>query len=68
MQQITAVRQRKINSMSDREKRANAAEARIRPTKCVTCDTVIASVPFERLTYKYCCIECVKEHKKKLSK
>jgi len=60
------VRQNKINTMADREKRAQAAEARLRPTKCTNCDTIIASVPYERLTLKYCCLECIREHKKKL--
>jgi len=60
------MRQHKINSMTDREKRANAAEARLRPTKCSFCDTIIAGVPYERLSLPYCCLECIREHIKKM--
>ena len=56
--------------MSEREKRAYAAELRLAGAtavkKCDNCGTALTMVPFERLTFKYCSTKCVMEHKKTL--
>jgi len=59
----------KMKNMSDREKRALAAEKRLMASKgvilkCEQCKNEIAGVPFERLEFKYCTTKCVLEHKK----
>jgi len=54
-----------MEKMTDREKRAFAAESRM-PTapKCFQCQTNLPIVPFERLKYKYCTIACLQIHMK----
>ena len=69
----TKARQDKLEHMSDREKRALAAEQRIQRAsgtlkKCDMCSTSITGIPFERYDFKYCSIECLLEHKKKIGK
>ncbi len=67
-------------SLSDRDKRAMAAEKRMikqlpvgsavrSAGVCAACGSSLAGVvPFERLTYKYCSMACVKEHRTRLEK
>eukprot|EP01129_Flabellula_baltica_P000732 TRINITY_DN10695_c0_g1_i1.p1 TRINITY_DN10695_c0_g1~~TRINITY_DN10695_c0_g1_i1.p1 ORF type:complete len:614 (-),score=131.56 TRINITY_DN10695_c0_g1_i1:2-1843(-) len=60
-------RNNKIRLMSDREKRALAAEQRIlkqagQNRLCDNCNQEIMGVPFERLNYKYCSTSCVRSH------
>ncbi|KAJ3085282.1 Ankyrin repeat and zinc finger domain-containing protein 1 [Quaeritorhiza haematococci] len=48
----------------EREKRAIAAEARLRTTRnlCAACSkSLIGVTPFEKGVYKYCCVECVRK-------
>ncbi|XP_019849233.1 PREDICTED: ankyrin repeat and zinc finger domain-containing protein 1-like [Amphimedon queenslandica] len=64
-------------NLSEREKRALAAEKRMAAladidlTKYGKCDwcssTLCGVVPFERLQHKYCSIDCVREHRTFLS-
>ncbi|XP_038045046.1 ankyrin repeat and zinc finger domain-containing protein 1-like [Patiria miniata] len=73
---------RKFASLSDREKRALAAERRFQAQlavqgatatettqlsntkRCWLCGTsLVGKVPFEYLDYKFCTIQCVKQHK-----
>lgn len=51
-----------------RELRAAAAEARMLGNRCASCKKSLEGlVPFERLAYKYCSVECVSEHRQKLN-
>jgi len=59
--------------MSEREKRALAAENRFAATlgksrPCDFCGVPLTMVPFERLEFKYCTVECVHKHMDKLDK
>jgi len=59
--------------MSEREKRALAAETRFATTQgktqlCDFCSVPLTMVPFERLEYKYCTLECVRKHMDELEK
>jgi len=63
----------KIANMSEREKRALAAETRFATTlgktqPCDFCGVPLTMVPFERLNYKYCKLECVRKHMDELEK
>eukprot|EP01132_Coremiostelium_polycephalum_P005541 gene5541-6900_t len=57
--------------LTDREKRALAAERRMTGTtsfkQCEICKSTIPGVPFERLNYIYCSTVCVLAHKKQLN-
>eukprot|EP01087_Luapelamoeba_hula_P013788 TRINITY_DN3968_c3_g1_i1.p4 TRINITY_DN3968_c3_g1~~TRINITY_DN3968_c3_g1_i1.p4 ORF type:complete len:133 (+),score=53.20 TRINITY_DN3968_c3_g1_i1:175-573(+) len=87
--EMDAVAQRKratekaLAGMSDRERRAYAAEQRARVQQSVQSSSSSSSsggaecewcgkpmgpnvVPYSRLTYKYCSMPCVTEHKKTL--
>jgi len=59
-----AERASKIANLSEREKRALAAENRIRGNArpCDFCKNLLTMVPFERLEFKYCTVECVRRH------
>lgn len=47
-----------------RELRAAAAEARLLGNRCASCKKSLQGlVPFERLAYKYCSIDCVDNHR-----
>jgi hypothetical protein len=61
-------RTKKILSMSEREKRAMAAERRINPkaNTCDNCGKTITTEPFEKFSFKYCSSNCVVEHKRLL--
>lgn len=69
-------REAKYKSMSEREKRADAATRRMMLMKsmaggeameaCAMCSRPLLEVPFERLTYKYCTTACLRAHKTKL--
>lgn len=51
-----------------RELRAAAAEARMLGNSCAWCKKSLAElVPFERLAFKYCSIDCVDKHRQKLN-
>lgn len=51
-----------------RELRAAAAEARLLGNRCAGCQKSLDGViPFERLKYKYCTLECLNEHRQKLN-
>jgi len=57
--------------LNEREKRALAAERRLTSlTKssitCAFCKKNFSSIPFDRLTFKYCSTGCVMSHKKEL--
>mmetsp|Transcript_29807 Transcript_29807/g.48122 ORF Transcript_29807/g.48122 Transcript_29807/m.48122 type:complete len:644 (+) Transcript_29807:313-2244(+) len=61
--------------LSDREKRARAAELRMSATKgggtlrvCQQCGKSIVEDPFVRLEFSYCSTKCVKEHKEALDR
>lgn len=61
-------REQTLSFMSDREKRALAAERRIAATKgkstpCAMCDKPITRLPFSRLEYQYCSLECLHTHR-----
>jgi len=73
LEQAYQARQQQIKGMSDREKRALAAEERMKAMKneakrCAYCDKAITSVPFERLQYKYDSLNCLGEHRRQLDK
>lgn len=59
-------RTKRILNMSEREKRALAAERRLNPNAntCDNCGSKITGEPFERFSFKYCSSECVVEHKR----
>ncbi len=73
-------RETAVASLTDRERRAMAAERRMArqlPSAttvrgagaCEVCSQSLAGVlPFERLTYKYCSMACVKEHRIQLAR
>ncbi|KYQ88554.1 hypothetical protein DLAC_11283 [Tieghemostelium lacteum] len=66
IEQIQMTKIMQESKLTDREKRALAAESRSNPLlakKCDNCNQNIPGVPFERLTYKYCSVACVKSHK-----
>lgn len=51
-----------------RELRAAAAEARLLGNKCAFCRRDLSGLtPFERLSYKYCSVECVNKHRQQLN-
>jgi len=57
--------------LNEREKRALAAERRFTTLTtssilCGFCKKNFSSVPFDRLTFKYCSTACVMSHKKEL--
>lgn len=78
LQRTELERQKMVQNLSDRERRALAAEKRMANqlpdikdvTKYDTCcwcgSSLCGVVPFEKLHYKYCKIECVREHRKEL--
>lgn len=52
----------------EREKRAAAAERRLRENSCEFCQKSLRGlVPFERLAFKYCSTDCVHQHRKALT-
>lgn len=59
-------RTKRVLNMSEREKRALAAERRLNPNAntCDNCGKKITGEPFERYSFKYCASECVVEHKR----
>jgi len=61
-----------MQSMSESEKRARAADIRIMTSKgtlpkCDQCSNLLTMVPFERLSHKYCSLNCVRLHREKSS-
>jgi len=66
--------QRRLDSMSEREKRAHAAEVRRiahspKPSElCDFCKKPLTMVPFYRYEFKYCSISCVHQHREILEK
>eukprot|EP01117_Protostelium_nocturnum_P010589 TRINITY_DN3806_c0_g1_i3.p1 TRINITY_DN3806_c0_g1~~TRINITY_DN3806_c0_g1_i3.p1 ORF type:complete len:664 (+),score=278.14 TRINITY_DN3806_c0_g1_i3:127-2118(+) len=68
---INEERENAMKNMSEREKRAMAAENRIAMSngtikKCNLCDTPLTMVPFVRLDYHYCSMKCLNDHRTKL--
>lgn len=64
-------RAQSIGQLSDREKRAAAAERRVAGSKgtaatCALCKLALLKTPFERLDYKFCSIACLQQHKLQL--
>jgi hypothetical protein len=59
-------RTKRILNMSEREKRALAAERRLNPSAitCDNCGKAIATEPYEKFSFKYCSSNCVVEHKR----
>lgn len=58
-------------ALSDREKRALAAERRLGAAKgtgpvCALCALPITKAPFERLDFRYCSLPCLQQHKLQL--
>lgn len=72
MEQAWHSREAQLSKMSDREKRAIAAERRLNVQKgktsalCDFCRKAILSVPFERLHYKYDTLGCLQGHTRQL--
>jgi len=69
VQEIMNKYTQKQTGLSDREKRAMAAERRMKGNTlplCAFCSTAIPSTPFERLTFVYCSPKCVVSHKRAL--
>jgi multidrug efflux pump subunit AcrA (membrane-fusion protein) len=69
--QVAHERDSKLMTMSEREKRALAAERRIAAMSgsadiCAWCGKQLVTVPFERLNFKYCTTACVVSHKNQL--
>jgi len=62
---VAAARKTKEANLSDREKRALAAEARSlpQPQQCAFCQQPLPLVPFERYQFKYCTTKCVQAHR-----
>lgn len=65
---VERARQEKMKNMTEREKRALAAENRLKGTEnCANCGKALTGlVPFERLIYKYCTTQCVLQHRRKM--
>jgi hypothetical protein len=65
---IERARQEKMKNMTEREKRALAAENRLKGAEnCANCGKALTGlVPFERLIYKYCTTQCVLQHRRKM--
>ena len=69
-------REKAIEGMSDRERRALAAERRLAASKtggagaarCDQCAAPLIRVPYERLHYKYCTLLCLQKHRDSLEK
>lgn len=61
-------RTKKMLTMSEREKRALAAERRLNPkaNTCDNCGKPITGQPFEKFSFKYCSTGCIVEHKRVL--
>lgn len=64
-------RAKAMEGMSEREKRARAAEIRFLQMQnklelCAFCRVPLTMIPFERLSFRYCSTKCVAEHKKQL--
>jgi len=59
-------RTKRILGMSEREKRALAAERRLNPSAntCDNCGKQILTQPYEKFSFKYCSSACVVEHKR----
>ena len=83
MEQAWAARERQLAGMSDREKRAMAAERRMNALKggaagtaesavgrCAlpSCGKPLVRVPFERLQFKYDSLLCLQQHRAELEK
>ena len=83
MEQAWAAREKQLAGMSDREKRAMAAERRMNVMKggaagttgstlerCAlsSCGKPLVRVPFERLHYKYDTLLCLQQHRAELDK
>lgn len=68
LQSIQQAQQQRMSVMTDRERRALAAEMRVSGGSklCDHCGKQLPLVPFERLHFKYCTTACVVAHKKKL--
>jgi len=59
---ISLNRKKKLLVMTEREKRARAAERRFLPIKCTQCAQVISIEPFEYQTFQFCSIECIAQY------
>jgi hypothetical protein len=71
LQRVEQERKKKLDNMSEREKRAMAAETRLQQMQgnlklCDNCSTPLTAIPFVRFEFKYCTTKCVQEHKKKI--
>ena len=62
----------KVGAMGERELRAEAMRRRLamsnpamagKVERCAHCQEALVTVPFERLTYKYCSTKCLRAHK-----
>jgi len=70
-QELTKIenkRNEEVKSLTDRELRARAAELRLQSQQgsmklCDNCKTPLTMVPFERIHFKYCSMNCLKVHK-----
>ena len=65
------VEKQRFLALSDREKRALAAERRMLEqghkvlNRCFACGTdITAKVPFEYEDFKFCSVKCVQQHRK----
>jgi hypothetical protein len=71
VQEAMSARAQAVGQLSDREKRALAAERRLGAAsgsgvQCALCKNAITKTPFERLTYKYCDLRCLTAHRLEL--
>ena len=74
MEQAWVAREKAIEGMSERERRALAAERRLAASKaggagaakCDKCQAPLIRVPFERLHYHYCSLACLNQHRELL--
>jgi hypothetical protein len=71
VKQAASARAQAQAGLSEREKRALAAERRLGAAKgtgpvCALCANAITKAPFERLDFKYCSIACLQQHKLQL--
>ena len=71
MEQAWMAREKAMEGMSERERRAVAAERRLAAAKaggvgaakCDQCQAPLIRVPFERLHFKYCTLACLNKHR-----
>lgn len=62
LQAVETLHTKKLEALTLREKLALAAESRFAKKQCSCCGNILTGVPFERLQYLYCSINCVQQH------